>query len=407
MVSSRLFGSKIRVALLFALVVVAAVGGAFTLGVIGKPSLEGIENRFGGVNETTTVVESELVVSNPNPVGADLQNLTAEYAIGMNGIEMARGSKHGVSVGTGRSRIPLTTRLSNERIPVWWVSHVQNDERTNVTIHATVHSGTLGQDLQAPPVSRSVETDLISQFNSTEPRPVNASAPLVSDPVLYVNETSARWGTVNRSVTPIDLTFEVYNPKSYPLGVTELGYEITMNDVPVGAGSSEGPAAIEPRTTETIRTTTHIDNDKLDEWWVTHLQRNQTTDLRIEFYAVLDLGGETVRVPLDQLTYTRTIETDIFGNGARGDEGGADESTPTSGTPTATDEQTTTRPATTTGERSPTEQPSSTTTDDGLLDGLTGETTTTSTPATTPTTSAHTTSEQTTGNETTTDDELF
>jgi LEA14-like dessication related protein len=233
---------------------------------------------------------------------------------------------------------------------------------------------------------------------------VNASQPLVSDPVLYVNETSAQWGEVNESRTPLALDFRVYNPKSYPVGVSEIGYEITMNDVAVGEGTTEQGYTVGPKSAETVETTTLIDNTKLDEWWVSHLERDQVTDLRIDFYARLEVtGGETIRVPLRSLTYTETIETDIFGNDAGGsdyagdgrtDEGGDDSTTSSAETPgdstaegTATDSQTTTD-------------------DDGLLDDTTTEGTTTegsettSAPTPTPT-------NETSGTTTTDDGGLF
>jgi hypothetical protein len=86
-----------------------------------------------------------------------------------------------------------------------------------------------------------------------------------------------------------------------------------MNGVPVGEGSTESAVVIPPGETRTIRTTARIDNAALDEWWVTHLERNQVTTLRLDFAARVDLQATTVRVPLDPLTYTETIETDLFG----------------------------------------------------------------------------------------------
>jgi LEA14-like dessication related protein len=40
--------------------------------IFSQPSVSGIDSRFAGVNETETVVESELAVRNPNPIGANL-----------------------------------------------------------------------------------------------------------------------------------------------------------------------------------------------------------------------------------------------------------------------------------------------------------------------------------------------
>ncbi|MFB6251124.1 MAG: LEA type 2 family protein [Halobellus sp.] len=348
------------------------VGGAFAVGVIGAPSVAGVENRFGPVNETTTVVETNLTVSNPNPIGVSLGGVTVGYDVSFNEVTLASGVEDGVSVGTGNSTLTFRTTARNERIPPWWVSHVRNDERTTVTVDASVRSSTLGRTADPPNVTREIETDLLSQFNSTETRSIDANQPLVSDPVLYVNETTAQWGTVSTQRTPMNLTFVVYNPKPYPIAISQLEYDVTMNEIEVGNGTTESEYVIPPKSTETVEATVTIRNDRIDEWWVTHLERNQVTDLRIAFAARLELSDRSVRVPLDSLTYTRRIETDIFGT--KPSDGNATGSSGTS-TPTAepeteqqTDEETTETDASTTAP-TPTATPGSTATDTSGADG--------------------------------------
>ncbi|MFA1610599.1 LEA type 2 family protein [Halobellus rubicundus] len=352
MPSLLVFG-RLRTVVGALLVVALLVGGAFAAGVVGVPSVAGVENRFGPVNETTTVVETDLVVSNPNPIGVSLGGLTVDYDVRLNDVSLASGVKEGLQVGTGNTTVPFRTAARNERIPPWWVSHVRNGERTTVTVDTTVESSTLGSTVDPPNVTRQVETDLLSQFNSSETRPVNANRPFVSDPVLYVNETRAQWGTVTDAETPMRLDFVVYNPKPYPIGVSQLGYDITMNDVAVGNGTTDSEYVIPPKSSRTVEATVSIRNDRIDEWWVTHLERNQVTDLRIEFAARLELSTTAIRVPLDSLTYTRTIETDIFGTKPTGENG-----TATSETATATlSEGTSDDAATETASPTPTAAP--------------------------------------------------
>ena len=334
-----LFASRLRAVLAVVLLLVAALGGAVAAGVLGAPSVTGVENRFDGVNDTATTIESSIRVSNPNPVGANLGGVTVDYAVGMNDVRMAEGTKHGVEVASGESNVTLATRMNNERIPAWWVSHVKNGEHTDLAVHAQVRSETVGQSFDAPTITRDVDTDIISQFNSTETRAIRSERPLAPDPIVYVNETSAEWDSVTDERTPIRIAFEVYNPHSYPLVISELGYGVAMNDVAVGNGTTERGYAIPAKSSETVVTTVAIRNGELDEWWVSHLERNQVTDLRIDFHAEFDLGGGgTVRVPLDPLTYERTIETDIFGTkstnasaAASGSTAGDESSTATPG----------------------------------------------------------------------------
>ncbi|WP_435073514.1 LEA type 2 family protein [Halorubrum sp. HHNYT27] len=330
-VLAALASSKRRIALVALLVVVGTVGGAFAAGAIGVPSVADMDNSFGNVTNETTTVETDLVISNPNPVGVGLDGVSVNYTIAMNDIRMAQGGRDGVTVSTGNATIPLETDLQNDAIPPWWVSHIRNGERTRVDIGASVTSDLLGQTVDFSR-SREIQTDLLGEFNSDETRPVNADSALTDDPILYVNETRGEWGSVSESETPIDMTFTVYNPNLEPYAITEIGYDVTMNGIEMASGNTAEGYVIPSRSTETIEFTTDLQNRHLDEWWVTHLDEevhgHQVSDLTIEFYAVVELpsGGE-ITVPLDALTYEETIETDIFDEGedvrdANASEGG-------------------------------------------------------------------------------------
>jgi len=385
----RLLSTTQRLVTLAVVAVVVLAGIAFFF--FSQPTVAGVDNRFGDVNETTTVIESDLQVRNPNPIGANLGGLTVDYAIDLNGIRMATGTKKGVAIPQGRSSIPMTTTLANERIPTWWVSHIRNDERTTLAVNADVHSSTLGASFGAPKVSREIETDIISAFNSTESRPVGSSP--TGGPVLVIRETSAQWGEVSATETNIDMRFVIHNPNSYAVPVSELSYRATMNDIEMGNGTTEDQGVIPPGGTRTIEATTTLNNQHIDEWWVSHLQNDQVTDLRIDFAARVELPTGTVEIPLDALTYTRTIETDIFDNkagdgssGAGGERGTATPAETTTPTPTPSDgglldggdETATPTPTETPSDDESTPTPTPTPTDDGLLDG--GDGTATATP---------------------------
>lgn len=340
--------ARLKVALAAFGLLTASVVGAFAVGLVGAPSVVAVENRFGDVNQNRTIIDTDLTVDNPNPIGVRLGDSTVNYTVFMNDVEMARGSKAGLRIDSGNSTLPFRTRMFNERIPPWWVSHIRNDEVTNVTIDATVRTSVLGNRSFDLDQQEEVETDIISAFASDETRPVDGpSNPLYDNPVLYVNSTDAEWGEVDRRATPIPMEFVVYNPQLEPYTITEVGYDISMNGVPVGQGTTDETYIIPGDSTETIRTTPTIDNRNLDEWWVSHLENDQRTTLRIDFYARVELPtGNEIRVPLDRLTYTQEFETDIFGT-KNGTDTGDGTATP-AGTSTPT--------------------PSPTPTDDGLLD---------------------------------------
>jgi LEA14-like dessication related protein len=295
------------------LAVLLAIG--FFLGVFGIPQLNSVDNEFGTVNETTTEIETSVNIYNPNPIGVSFGGLQVNYTVNMNDIPMANGQKKGLSIATGNSSLGFTTYLDNTRIPEWWYTHIRNGERTDLTIDAQVsHSALGGTDFQQ---GRTVETDILSAFDSTETREVDANAALVEDPVLYINETEGSYGTnVTRERTPIDLDFTVYNPKRVPYTVTEVGYTINMNNITVGEGATQSERILPPQEETSLVANTAIDNSKLDQWWVSHLQNGETTDLYIDFYVQVDPGvGEPIRLDSEELDYRTTIETNILGSG--------------------------------------------------------------------------------------------
>ena len=313
---------KLKAAVAVVVLLVGSVGGAYAAGVIGMPSVSGVENRFAAADNETTTIDSQLDVRNPNFFAIGLGGVSVNYTVELNEVRFAQGDKRGINLSTGNASLTFRTVMSNGQIPPWWIAHISDGESSDLVVNARVHSSTLGRSTTLTPVNREINTDLLSAFNSEEARPVNANQPVVSDPVLYINETSAQWGSVSEEQTPIQMTFGVYNPKTTPYTITALGYDITMNGVPVGGGEIEKGATIPGKASRTIDAVTVIRNEELDTWWATHLQRNQVTDLKIEFYAKVDLGtGQPVRVPLDALTYTETMETDIFGN--KNETGGA------------------------------------------------------------------------------------
>lgn len=301
-------------------------GGAFAAGIVGTPEVVGVDNSFGDVNESTTVIESDLKLHNPNPVGVTLGGLTVDYEVRMNDITMATGGREGVSLERGNSSLSFESEMDNRKIPDWWVSHLQNGENTTLEVHTDVRSSRLDRTFEAPAVERAINTSLVEAFNSEEDRELDADQAVIDDPVLVVRETRGEWGDVDEERTEIEMEFDVYNPRAHPVTVTDLGYEIRMNGVEMGDGETGDTYVIPPGEEQTIEATTRMNNRNLDEWWVSHLQNDQVTDLEVDFYMRVDLsdgGGSAVTIPLD--TMEQTVETDIF------DEKGSDADTESNG----------------------------------------------------------------------------
>ncbi|WP_435076750.1 LEA type 2 family protein [Halococcus sp. AFM35] len=293
------------------LVTLAAVGGVAAL-TVERPTVERTESRISGVNDSTTLVTTELLVENPNPVGVRLGNATVNHSVRMNGIVMGNGSREGLRITEDGTRVNFTTAIDNRKIPAWWASHVERGERTRLATSASVDVPVFGTERVSE--NRTVTTDITGALNTSEPRPINASLPLLDDPVLVVDRTTATWGNATPETTPLDIALRVRNPTEIPIPVSRIDYTVTMNGIPVANGTTGRGDVIPPGDEQTVRTRVAIRNRKLDEWWVSHIERNQHTDLRVSLTAVLDLPGDTtVRVPLDGLGYSTDIDTDVFG----------------------------------------------------------------------------------------------
>ena len=82
------------------LLVVVLVGGAVALGIVGAPSVQEVQNRFAGVNNETTTIRTDLIVTNPNPIGVQLGGVSINYTAELNGVHFISATT-GFAVGEG------------------------------------------------------------------------------------------------------------------------------------------------------------------------------------------------------------------------------------------------------------------------------------------------------------------
>ena len=308
----------ILVTLVLAIAVVTA--GALTVGyaagVVGVPSVEGADAEVGAVEGSHTEVRTQLLVDNPNPVGAASANVSAAYTVTLNDVEVAAEDGERLALAPGRSTETLTTRLDHDRIPAWWASHVTAGERTDVVLEGDVSSSIVDWGV---PIEerRTVETDLLSSFETEATRSIT----VVGSRTLLVNATRADWGAVDERRTELELAFDVYNPGP-TVTVTAVRYVLTANDVVLGEGELDREHVLESGEETTVDGTAAFESDRLVAWWVSHLENDERSVLRLAFEAEAELpDGSTIDVPLEELTHEETIET-AFGDDAHriGDE---------------------------------------------------------------------------------------
>jgi LEA14-like dessication related protein len=310
-VRAVVFASKLRIALVTLLAVGSVVGGAYVTGIIGVPTVGGTTTELGSVSAETTNVTARLNTSNPNPFALPLYTVRADYDTTMNDVEMANGTIKHLRVPKGEGEMALTIPLDNSKMPAWWISHVENGEQTTVTANATVYS-TLVDYKKSVSETSTVETNVLGAFERSERTVVPSGVPTLG-PLLTVHSVNAEWAPVTNTTTPINVRADVENQQSGAYTLTDLRYEVQMNNQTVGTGGLDDPVAFGANERTTIDTRVDIDATVFDEWWVSHLRNDQTTTVTVDLYGTVDLpvvGEQTLM--LDSLSTETTITTDLF-----------------------------------------------------------------------------------------------
>lgn len=292
------------------LVSAGGLGVALTSGIVtvGQPSVDNVDAAWGGVSAKTTEIRTNIDVNNPSSVGmpgvADL-----DYRVDMNDVTVANGKKENIGLPSGRSTISMTTRMDNRKIPAWWASHINNGEKTTVSISPTVSVPLYSKRL--PAQKRTFRTDLLSAFDSNETQTMTAG----NREILRVTKTNASWGHATTERTPLSVNATVENPTSGEVVFSQLGYTITMNDVTVANGTTDGEVHMKPGKTTTFGIDSTFDNGKLPEWWESHVENGEKTTMDVQFYAVMHDDGTTQNVDLPFLSKRIVFTTDVLGGG--------------------------------------------------------------------------------------------
>ena len=285
------------------------------------PKIISITHEWGFVNETVTEVRTFVVIENPAPASATLKEL--HYKIYLNDIEMAEGHNVAPVVipARGTAEIELSTLIDNTKIPVWWVSHVQNGEKTWARVEGEATVEVLGQELKIPVSvpSHSFETNFDEEADVDEPKDI-----VLVDlrPLLYVYVTvesvDTSWGSVTEDWTELVHVAQVYNPNEFDIPVTKLEYNITANGVRLAHGEQPLQGVLlGAKKTSKVTFYTYIDNHKLDDWWVTHLKNDEETHVVVQVWAVFEFVTPIGTFTVKELVYQKddiTIKTDILGS---------------------------------------------------------------------------------------------
>lgn len=274
---------------------------------IGKPEIREISHEWGNVTSSTTEIITKIKVYNPNPIPIPLKDILTE--VYLSDVKMGEGSALKAEIKpNSESTIIISTKLENDKIPKWWVSHIKNGERSKMTV-----KGYLVFDLKVTKfkypieLSNSIETNILAGLSSDTPQEMNVG--LIT---LTVESTESHWGEVNENYTEIVTIATIRNDNLVPIPVTKFHYLVEMNGIKVAEGLSDVATVIKPKSEETLTFVTKLDNEMLDEWWVSHIRNGERTKVKIVLEPFIEVGGKELKFTLAEEEYEFT--TNLLGS---------------------------------------------------------------------------------------------
>ncbi|ELZ22977.1 LEA type 2 family protein [Natrinema limicola] len=118
------------------------------------------------------------------------------------------------------------------------------------------------------------------------------------------------WGTVTADRTEVETQLTVDNALLLRVGgpAADISYTVSMNDIEVATGEKNRINLDGDETT--VAVSTWLDNDEIPEWWASHVNRNETTTVRVEPDVVVNYAG--IRLPATEWTRTQTVHTNLL-----------------------------------------------------------------------------------------------
>lgn len=325
--------AKRLVAVVVVLLVVVGAGVGYAAATFQQPTVDSVDSEWGEVTRESTEIRTAVAVNNPNPVGLPgVADVT--YTTRLNDVVIAEGTSENVAVPAGRSNVTMRANVDNEAIARWWVTHVNNGERSTMSVQATVSApGGVSRTIDVS--EDTVETDLLGPMRTSEPRELTVG----DEPFVRLEDQTAAWGEADDEETPVTFSAKLTNRHDHALTLDGVGYLVRMNSVTVGEGTTTEGVSIAPGETGTVGVTAALDTPKLADWWATHVRNGEETTMTVEMYGVVEDDGERRRVPLELFEKELNFRTQLLDGGATSVEAvpGDDAAGPGYEAPTVTD----------------------------------------------------------------------
>jgi len=281
--------------LVLAATVMASAIYLFQTGILAPPEVRSYSTHWGKVNEEETEILATVEVYNPYPLVIPVEEVEMEML--MNNITLAEGRAEGIEIqADSTSTINPAMTVDNSQLARWWYTHISHGGHTEFTLRNEVHLSILGKDVSLPlELSREVDTNVLDTTGVEE---FEGGETLPGTP--KVESIGHRWGEATPAETQILTTITFHNPREVNVYIKRIHYTVRMNGISMGEGEGQG-ITLPPESEKKVEIISHLDNTRIPEWWVSHVQNGESTRLSLEGNASIEVEGRNLSFPLPSL----------------------------------------------------------------------------------------------------------
>lgn len=232
-------------------------------------------------------------------VPASVESLSMQF----NGVEVASLEEFDYSPTKSNARIVIGID-PNELVRAL-ERYFESNQHGELSVEAKL--GLFGLLHSTLTFSREFQQDILGQMDfKAESKPIFGG-------LLYtpsVEGTKVVWLGAENGVWNLKTYATLKNPNSFPIPVSNLEFEVSVNGIKVGVGNISQGVTIPAGGVATVPIDTEIYSEYLPTVLVAHIKNGEESSVEVNFYITVSSGGKSARI---NLTSERiVIQTDIM-----------------------------------------------------------------------------------------------
>lgn len=274
------------------------------------PEVTETTREWGRVTDATSEIDSTATIDAPDHNITDLVTLDIDQQTSINDVTVASTSQTVSDLSPGQNQVQTTIAMDNGKVPAWWARHINQGERSTVTTAPTALAdvGFTKFDVVMNERTSTFETDLLAGMNGDRDETVT----IRGRDALVVRSVESTWGTADAQTARIDVEARVKNELPARVEVSKVEYTVSLNDVVLADETERNVDTLAPESTDTLSLTMQLDNQRMDEWWATHVRNDEQSTLDVSVVVTVESRAGSTTQELDSLGQASTIETDVL-----------------------------------------------------------------------------------------------